>query len=204
VDLRLNLVRQFLLVLLLAVWAISDGMRASAQAVPTASAAIHLSAFAGISGNFTGLVLAKNADVTGGIDVGFGPFAGFYPSVEARGLYPVAQGHTVALRNLLGGVRLGRSKGPLHGYGDVLFGRGQLNYLNGGLPNPSRTLLYEQTTGNVLSLGGGCDWDWTQHFGLKGDFQFQRYQTPVTASGNLFSKVFTAAIMYRFGSGSVR
>jgi hypothetical protein len=175
-----------------------------AQAVPTASAAVRISAFAGISGTYTGLNLAENADVTGGIDVGFRPFAGFYPGVEVRGMYPVDEGQIVALRNLVGGLRMGRRSGPFHGYGDVLFGRGQLNYLNGGIPNPGGTLLYDQTTSNVLSFGGGVDWDWTEHLGLKGDFQFQKYETPVTTSGNLFSKVFTAGVVYRFGSGSIR
>jgi len=178
--------------------------RASAQALPTATAAIRISAFGGVSGNFTGLQLAKNLDVTGGVDVGVRPFAGFYPALEVRGMYPVDKGQTVSIKNLAGGLRLGRRKNHFSGYGDVLFGRAQLNYLNGGLPNPGNTLLYQQTVTDVLSLGGGVDWDWTEHFGFKGDFQLQRYQTPVTATGDLFSKVFTAGLVYRFGSGRVR
>jgi hypothetical protein len=175
-----------------------------AQALPTAYANVRLSAFGGVSGNYTGLQLAKNLDVTAGVDVGFRPFAGFYPVIEARGMYPVDSGSLIQMRNLLGGIRLGRRKDRFAGYGDVLFGRGQLNYLNGGQPNATNTLLYTQTISNVYSLGGGVDWDWTEHFGLKGDFQLQHYNTPVTPAGDIYSKVFTAGLIYRFGSGSVR
>jgi hypothetical protein len=180
-------------------------LQAHSQALPTASSNIRISAFAGASGNFTGLQLAKNLDFTGGVDVEFKPFAGFYPAVEVRGMYPILSGQTVSERNLLGGIRLARHKNNLAGYGDFLYGRGQVDYGNGaGLPNPSGTLLYEQTVSDVYSVGGGVDWQWTRHFGLKGDFQLQHYDSPVSPTGVLASKVFTLGIIYRLGSGSVR
>ena len=96
------------------------------------------------------------------------------------------------------------TRNNLAGYGDVLFGRGVVKYLNGGQPNASDTVLYIQNTTNVLSFGGGVDWNWTPHFGLKGDFQLQRYDSPVSTTGELYSKVFTIGLTYRLGSGSVR
>jgi hypothetical protein len=178
-------------------------VRAHAQAAPTAVANIRISAFGGFSGNYTGLVLAKNGDITAGVDIGFRPFAGFYPMLEARGLYPIAKGDTVNLENAVAGIRLGRRKGPFAGYGDVLFGRGKLQYPN-GYPDPTNTFDVVSNTSSVLSLGGGVDWDWTEHFGLKGDIQLQRYQTPVTTTGELFSKVFTVGVTYRLGWSKIR
>ena len=174
-----------------------------AQAVPTASANVRISAFAGLSANYTGLLLAKNGDLTAGVDIGFRPFHSFYPALEGRGFYPIDKGQTVNLENFVGGLRLGRRKERFGGYGDVLFGRGKLSY-PGGYPDASNTFLVVSNTSNVISFGGGVDWDWTPHFGLKGDFQLQRYDTPVTASGNLISKVFTIGMVYRLGSGRVR
>ncbi len=176
--------------------------RARAQALPTATANVHLSAFAGVSANYTGLELAKNGDVVAGVDFGVGSFKGFYPSLEARGLYPIDKGQTVNLENALGGLRLARLKGNIQGYGDVLFGRGKLNFPN-GYPTPSGTYTVLSNTTNVLSFGGGVEYFFKPHWGVKGDFQFQRYQTPVTVSGSLYSKVFTAGVVYRFGTGGV-
>jgi len=59
-------------------------------------------------------------------------------------------------------------------------------------------------TSSVYSLGGGADVDLGTHFGLKGDVQLQRYQSPITATGALYSKVFTVAFIYRLGFRKIR
>lgn len=174
-----------------------------AQAVPTASANMTLSAFAGVSANYTGVELARNGDVTAGVDIGFRPFAGFFPALEGRAQYPIDKGVLVNQENVLAGIRLGRRKERFNPYGDVLFGRGKLNFPT-GLSNPSGTFIVLSNTTNVLSFGGGLDYNLSRHFGVKGDFQFQKYDTPVTASGSVFSKVFTAGVTYRFASGKIR
>lgn len=176
---------------------------AHAQAAPTAYANVRLSAFAGLAANYTGVALARNGDVTAGVDVGFRPFVGFFPAFEARGMYPIAKGNLVNQQNFLGGIRLGRRKENFNPYGDVLFGRGKLEFPH-GLANPTGTFIVLSNTTNVLSFGGGLDYNLSQHFGVKGDFQFQKYDTPVTASGSVFSKVFTAGVTYRFASGRIR
>jgi len=173
---------------------------AHAQAVPTATANVRLSGFAGLSGNYTGVGLAKNADVVAGADIGIGSFAGFFPAIEVRGMYPINKGHVVAEENVLVGLRLGRHKQNFNPYADVLFGRGQLTYAN-GIPNVAGTFLVLSNTSNVLSFGGGLDYNLSQHFAAKGDFQLQKYDTPVTASGSAYSKVFTLGLVYRIGTG---
>jgi len=176
---------------------------AHAQAAPTAYADMTLSAFAGFSANYTGVELEKNGDITAGVDVGFKPFAGFFPAVEVRGLYPVAKGNVANQENVLAGIRLGRRKQNFNPYGDVLFGRGKLDFPH-GLSTPTGTFIVLSNTTNVLSFGGGLDYNLSQHFGAKGDFQFQKYDTPVTTSGSVFSKVFTVGITYRFSSSKFR
>ena len=176
---------------------------AHAQALPTAYANVRLSAFAGVSANYTGVELERNGDVTAGVDIGFRPFSGFFPALEARGSYPIAKGSLANEENALAGIRLGRRKENFNPYGDVLFGRGRLNFPH-GLADASNTFTVLSNTTNVLSFGGGLDYNLSRHFGVKGDFQFQKYDSPVTASGSVFSKVFTAGVTYRFGSGRIR
>lgn len=180
------------------------GLRsAHAQAAPTAYANLRLSAFAGVSGNYTGVQLARNGDISAGFDIGFRPFAGFYPALEGRGLYPLKKGNTVNQKNILAGIRLGRHKDKFNPYGDVLFGRGKLEFPN-GLATPTNSFIVLSNTTNVISFGGGLDYNLSPHFAAKADFQMQKYSTPVDASGSVFSKVFTVGIVYRIGNGSVR
>ena len=177
---------------------------AEAQDVPAAVARIQLYGWAGIGGNFTGLLLAKNLDVEAGLDLEIRKFFGLYPALEVRGLYPIASGQVDSQKNLVGGIRLGRHVQPFSPYGDVLFGRGQINYPNGGQPNPTGSFDVLSTTSNLLSLGGGTDYSLNGRFAVKGDFQFQRYASPVTTSGYVYSKVFTVGIVYRIGAGGLK
>ena len=124
-----------------------------------------------------------------------------------RGTYPVDSGSFAGERNVLAGLVIGRRlDGRLERYqpyGDILVGRGLIKY-NPPLANPSGTLLFTQSASTVISPGAGCNILLTPHFGVKGDFQFQRYETPVTASGSVFSKAFTAGVVYQIGLGGLR
>ena len=174
--------------------------QAGAQAVATASAPLRITAFGGVTGDYTGLELGKDLGITAGVDVEFRPFFTLYPALEVRGTYPVG-GTLDRQRNVLGGLRLARQYKRLHPYGDVLFGQGQIDYGNGGYPSLDGNFRYVTTTSNVYSLGGGVDYALTERFGAKADFQLQRYKTPVVESDAIYSKAFTLALVYRFGFG---
>ena len=176
--------------------------RAGAQAVPTATAGMQISAFGGATGTFTGVGFGKNLGVTAGVDVTFRPLFTLFPSVEVRGTYPVDRGQVDGQKNVLGGLKLARHLGRLEPYGDVLFGRGEIDY-RPPLANAADTILYQQTASSVLSLGAGCDVFLTDRLGFKGDFQFQKYESPVTASGNVFAKAFTVGVVYRLPFGGL-
>ena len=173
---------------------------AAAQAVPTASRGLDISAFGGLTGNYTGLASGRNLDITAGIDHGFKPFLSWYPSLESRGSYPVYGGTVDRQKNILGGVKLSRFYGRLHPYGDVLFGRGKINYIH-RFATPDPNFHYVRSVSNVFAFGGGIDFALSTHLLLKADGQFERYSTPATSSGHLFSKPITGGVVYRFSFG---
>ena len=165
------------------------------QSRPTARQTLQISAFAGATGVYTGLDGGKNLSIGAGLDVGFRRFFGVDPAIEVRGLYPVKKGGIDSQESLLLGLQAGRHFGVFHPYVDFLFGRGQIDY-DPARPNPSGTIYYQVTTSNVFSPGVGVDLDITRRFGVRADAQYQRWATPVTASGSLYAKPITFALIY--------
>lgn len=177
-------------------------IQAPAQSAPTATRALRLSAFAGANGTFTGLSGGKNAGLTAGVDLSIRPYFSLEPSIEVRGTYPVHDGTIDAQKNILGGLKLAKRFGPFHPYGDILFGRGEIAYQNGGYSDPIGLLVYYQTVSGVIAPGAGVDLDVSPHFSLKADASFPRYATPVTPSGHLTGTSLTGGLVYRFNFGS--
>jgi hypothetical protein len=64
-------------------------------------------------------------------------------------------------------------------------------------------VVYAQTASTVLSPGAGANLFLSDHFALKADFQFQHYQSPVTASGSVYAKAFTLGLTYRLPFGGL-
>lgn len=174
-----------------------------AQVLPTARQTLQLSGFAGASGVYTGLAGGKNLSVTAGIDLTIRPYFGLSPTVEVRGTYPVDSGNVDSEENLLAGLLIGKRYRGLHPYVDFLYGRGQITY-SPAYPNPSQTVYYLATTSGVLSPGGGVDLDLSRHFGFRADVQYQRYATPVTGSGNLYSTPITLGLIYHLDFNRTR
>jgi hypothetical protein len=170
---------------------------AHAQGTPAAIQRLSISAFGGATGTFVGLDGGRNAAITAGVDLSFRPFHGYYPSAEFRGTYPVDSGGIAGERNFLGGIKIEKYFGKLRPYGDVLFGRNKIVFQGGGYPNANGKRLYLVSIANVGAVGGGIDIDLTPHFAFKLDGQLQRYATPVTASGDIYSKAGTIGVVYR-------
>ncbi len=178
---------------------------AAAQSSPTASRALEPSIFLGVSGVYTGLQTARNASITAGADIGFRRFFGLSPAIEVRGTYPVDSGQVAGEESVEGGLRLGKRYTHLRPYADILFGRGQLNYENGGYIVPSQSFRYIQSTTNVISPGIGVDLDVTERYAVLVDGQFQHWDLPFSTGaspatpGSIYSKVLTVGVVYRFG-----
>lgn len=175
-----------------------------AQSIPTASRGFVPSAFAGITGTYTGLNGGRNLGITAGLDLGFKPFFGLLPSIEVRGTYPVDNGSIVGEEHVEGGLRVQKRYGRFRPYADFLFGRGELNYQKGGYPVPLQAFRYLQTTTNVASPGLGVEIDATPHFALLLDGQFQIWDVPFDPSGQsansskIYSFPGTIGVVYRF------
>jgi len=177
--------------------------KAHAQAVPTATRGVQLSAFGGVAGVYTGVADGRNASIVLGGDIAFSVFHGTRPSVEVCGLFPIDSGSVLDQRSILFGPRVAfLPRRRFHPYGDFLFGRGEINYLHGGyIFGP---FLYVQTTTNVFSPGFGLDYDLTPQISLKVDGQYQHWGYTPTSSGSAWSKVGTVGVVYRFNFGSRR
>ena len=167
-----------------------------AQSDPTAIQRMQLSAFGGLSAVYTGLGGGRNVGLTAGADLALPPVFRVRPTVEVRGTYPMDSGSIVSQKDALAGLRVDFLLGHrMHPYGDLLFGRGEMNYNSGYFYG---NYEYDLTTTWVYSPGGGVDFDLGEHFGVKADGQFQKWGSAPTASGNVYSKVVTVAVVYRF------
>jgi hypothetical protein len=175
----------------------AGAMGAHAQAVPAASQALPLSIFGTGTANFTGLNGGRNLALTAGVDLALHPRFSLYPALEVRGTYAFYGGQVDSQKNIMGGIKLSAHYGHLHPYANILVGQGEITYENGGFPNPSGTYQYLQTDSLVISPGLGADYEISEHFAIKGDFQLQHYKTPVTASGSLYAKPISVGIVYR-------
>ncbi len=188
---------------------IAAGGSARAQATATATEGIQLTTFAGATGTQTGLGGAfgttadsRNLAITAGFTAGIRPFFRLYPALEIRGTYPIMSGSVAGEKNVLLGLSVSKHYGHLQPYANILFGRGELNFKT-PYPNPADTIIYVQTAGSVFSPGAGFNYFAFGQFGIKADFQYQRYQTPVTTSGSIGSKALTLGIIYRIGGAGL-
>jgi hypothetical protein len=166
------------------------------QAVPTATQAAQLSVFGGGSGVFTDVFGGHNLSLTAGVNLALRPFFGVTPSLEVRGMYPMNSGTIAGEKELLGGLKLSKSWGVLHPYGELLAGRGEVDFQHGGYNNG--TLIYEATTSPVFSGGLGVEVDLTRHFGLKADYQYQFWTDYPPSPGMINPQVVTGMVVYKF------
>lgn len=183
----------------------SLGPVASGQSRSTASRTFEPSAFVGLSGTYTGLEGGRNAAVTAGFDLGFHPFFGLLPALEIRGTYPINSGSIAGEESFEAGLRVQKRYRRFRPYVDLLIGRGQLNYQNGGFIVPAQNFRYLQSTSNVISPGIGFEIDATEHFSLLLDGQFQHWSLPfdptgaTAGTGSIYSKAGTIGVVYHFG-----
>ena len=175
--------------------ALSVSGAAYGQAEVTASQAMELSAFGAGTVTWTGLEQSRNAAFTAGVDLAFRPFFGVRPALEIRGTYPFNQGEVVGEKSGLVGARFSKTYHRFNPYVDVLYGRGELTYVGGFIVG---TFRYDRTTTNVFAGGGGIDFSLTPHFDIKADAQIERWSTPVTSSGTLYSTPVSLGVVYRF------
>jgi hypothetical protein len=168
------------------------------QAESTASRPLGLSVFAGLSRTDTRLDGGFNSDVTAGASLSFPRWFGLVPSAEVRGTSPVSDGQVVTEKSVMAGMQMTEPVGRIRPFIDVLFGRAQFSYLNGGIPVPRSSVIYTKSASNLFSPGFGSFWEVGSHLSVRIDAQLQYSKIPVTASGNLVSIPVTLGIVYHF------
>lgn len=184
---------------LVATAVLSSGVAHGQGAEPTANKLLEISAFGGITGTYTGLSGGRNLGITAGVDIGARSYYGWRPFIEGRGNHFIDGGQIDAQKSAMGGIRLERHVLPsLRVYGDILFGRGEIDYQNGGYPSPSRNYLYLSSTTPVISPGAGAEYRLTENISGLVDVQFQHWDTPATPSGSIWSTPITIGARYRF------
>jgi hypothetical protein len=166
------------------------------QAAPAGTQKLQLSAFVAATGTFTDLEGGKNLGITAGADLTFLGFRQFHPSFEARGTYPIDKGQISSQKNFLLGPKVEYPLGKLHPYADFLIGRGQIDYHYPGFVFGNT--LYISSNTIVYSPGIGVDYNLTHNWAIKGDAQFQFWNTPVTASGTIHPTALTLGVVYNF------
>lgn len=93
---------------------------AFSQAAPTATQRLHVAAFAGLTGVYTGLEGGRNVALTTGINIGTGSFFRLHPFLELRGTVALNGGSVDSQRNVLGGLKVSKIFEHFQLYGDVL------------------------------------------------------------------------------------
>ena len=169
---------------------------AFAQAAPAGTQKLQLSAFAAATGTFTGLEGGKNLAITAGADLTFLGFRRFHPAFEARGTYPIDEGHISSQKNFLLGPKVEFPLGRLHPYADFLSGRGQIDYHSPGFVFGDTLFISSNTF--VYSPGVGLDCNLTHNLAVKADVQFQHWDTPATTSGTIHPTALTLGVVYTF------
>jgi hypothetical protein len=171
--------------------------RAYAQASPTATREVGLSAFGLVSGVHTGFDSSKNLSLTAGADLGFQPHCGLYPALEIRGTLPLASGDVASQKNFLAGLKLEKPYGRVTPYVNFLVGRTEFRYKTFPF-TPDFSSYYVQSTSNLFSPGGGVDFSISDQLSFKLDAQVGLYSSPVTVSGRGVQSSVSVGLNYRF------
>ena len=169
---------------------------AFSQAAPAGTQQLQLSAFGGLTGTFTDFHGGKNLAITAGADLTYLGFRQFRPSFEIRGSYPIDNGHISSQKDFLLGPKVEYPIGKFHPYADFFFGRGEIDYLNGGFIFGNN--LFITTNTFVYSPGVGLDYNLTHNLAVKADAQFQHWNTPAIASGVIHPTALTLGVVYNF------
>ena len=166
-----------------------------AQAAPTATQGLELTAFGAGTGTYTDVAGGRNLAITAGADLAFKSYYHIRPAAEVRGAFPVATGTIAAQRYILGGLRVEYPLGRLHPYADFLIGRGQINYQRNGFLFGN--LIYLRSISTVYSPGLGLDFDVTPHWSGKVDLQYQSWDIPFPPN-TIHPKVISLGAVYHF------
>jgi len=160
----------------------------SAQAVPTRERKAELTTFATYTHVTPDYGPQNNNGVTFG--VGYSRSIRFLtPTVEFR--VKIANGETVDEKTYGGGLRVEHQFSNFHPYGLFLISAGYIDYHFRTPPIMSNGKPYLSDNSVVYGYGGGLDYDITEHFAARGEFQSESWSlggyTPITLTPSIWS-----------------
>ncbi|MGD0442570.1 MAG: hypothetical protein ABSA39_01415 [Edaphobacter sp.] len=167
-----------------------------AQSVPAATQQLQISMFGTATPVLTGFQTSANLDVGVGADIIFVGLQRVKAGIEIRGSYPLADGDLTRQKSFVTGPVIQYPLGRLCPYADILFGRGAIDYLDGGYV--SGGLDYIKSSTFVYSPGIGVDYGITHHMSIKADFQYQHWNVPVVLSGVIHTTMVSLGARYMF------
>jgi hypothetical protein len=145
-----------------------------AQAVPTAKKTGDISAFVLYTRLTPDYGPTSNNGATFGVDYTRYTRWWVNPSIEFRA--KIANGSAVDEKSFGGGIRVEkRIHDKYHPYADFLISAGSINY--NFRPPPTQINGQPLTSDSTItySYGGGLDYDITQTFAFRGDFQYEKW-----------------------------
>ena len=161
----------------------------NAQAVPLREKKADLSVF----GTYTRLKPDYGPQQNNGVT--FGAFytrywRWFSPAIEFR--VKIADGATVNERTYGGGIRVEKQFGQrFRPFADFLVSGGTINYHFGTPPIKPDGKPYLSDSSVVYTYGGGLDYDVTENFSARGEFQGENWSlggyTPITLTPSMWS-----------------
>jgi opacity protein-like surface antigen len=168
---------------------VSEGTaKLSAQAVPIREKKAELTTFATYTHLTPDYGPQNNSGVSFGID--YARYLKFVtPALEFR--VKIANGETVDQKTYGGGIRVEHQWDRFHPYGMFLISAGYINYHFRTPPIMSNGKPYLSDSSVVYGYGGGLDFDVTQNFSARGEFQAENWNlggyTPITLAPSMWS-----------------
>jgi len=166
------------------------------QASDTASRRIEPLIFGGITETQTGLEGGRNLSTTAGLDLRVPDVRSVALSIEVRASIPFDRGQVAGEKSAAFGIQVAAPRGRVRPFVNVLVGRMQVNYLNGGFVAPGTNRAYTFSASYLSSSGAGILFQTDNRFSFRADLQYQISSSPVTASGRLGSIPITLGLAY--------
>jgi hypothetical protein len=164
-----------------------------AQAGPTASRRASFAGFGEVAIQRAGYRPSTNAGVVLGGTFTVHTLRYLSPSLEARGSY--TRGSDVALKTILGGIRLEPKLERIHPYGNVLVGRGSIVFVHPGRhPDGS---LYSNDDSIIFNYGGGLQYDLRENWAVQAEFQRQEWNLGGNPQVRFHPNGFNFGVVYR-------
>lgn len=165
------------------------------QASVTALRPIDISTYSGVTSTNSGFAHQRSLGLTLCVDTVVFAMPALSVATEARVTAPM-NASEVTESNALGGIRIDRQDGPVRLWGDVLYGRAQMDYAGQGISVPQGSVAYTQSRSAIYMFGFGTSIDLTPTLSIYFDQQLERLSSPVTSNRHALALPLTLGLSF--------